>query len=111
MLFVLATVVAIATFYFSVPMMRAKQFANYVRSGQRDKAEAMWPGAASEAIDPNYRQVLRLASVANVQPITFDDVWKGQRRVVVGKGWGGGDAEFIVSTTTVTTGGNWFNYF
>ena len=108
MMLIATAILSVALYWIMLPTVRAQRFAAFVRAGQNSAAEAMLPDAIEKQSE--YRHVLRTALKAELLPFTISQLLRGERRVVVGREWGGGDAEFIVSRTTVSLGTNWFNY-
>jgi hypothetical protein len=108
-MFVAVVIIAASLYLLMLPTWRAKRFAELVRSGQLNEAED-WLPASMDHFHP-YRQILRQAKQARMEPLNFSQLLSGKRGVIVGKGWGGRDVEFIVSFTTTSEGRNWLNYW
>lgn len=114
--------VAAALWAISIPGHRAKELVRMIRDGDTDGALAMLEDLPAHAA--GYRNVVEhVSSLANaknggfaddvrqieVEPATFRQLLTFQRSVLVGKGWGGGNCQFIVTLTSVSAGQNWFH--
>lgn len=93
---------ALVNAYFVTPTIRASRFRDFINSGRIDEAGGMLP-AEIGATDP-YRKAIKQIMLARMTPLTLGQFLRGERRVIVGKGWGGGDVEFIVGLRSISKG-------
>ena len=110
----------ITLWVFGFPGRRAQRLVRLVRNGEVKIALAMLDDLPEDALE--YRVVVEhVASNPPVEKSTRDlrrielqspTLWqllKLQRTVWVGKGWGGGDCQLIVTPTSIRPGRNNFN--
>lgn len=103
----LVPLLAVLFAYSVVPTYRARQFAAHVNAGDTNAAENMLPDSLD--IKGSYRQALRSAKVATLTPLDVTQLIRGQRGVIVGKGWGGGEVEFLLSPRSASLGRSWLH--
>ncbi len=112
---------AIGLWVLMYPGHRAKKLARLIRTGDSTQAMAMLSQMPDDAFD--YKSAVEsVSALANsrwidgrdvrritIENPTISQLLTFQRSIVIGKGWGGGDCELIVSLTSVRPGRNWFH--
>jgi len=93
-------VVATATYFFMLPTIRAERFVRYVRSGGTEQAEAT--AMLSSGFELKYRSILWVHTYITLEPLTFSELLRCRRTVIVRSR--GEDVEFVVTPTTITRG-------